>query len=166
MPRSHTRMMQVVTAVVMALLMTTAAVPVRADSPIVMAQGAHHPTAPAPADATTPEERMQRRYPQPVRAGDLIGLPVLDDDDVTLGRVQQVVRTPQGKIVLVVGYSKWFGIGGRPVAVPIEVVAILGRQIAALDMPPSEFAAAPTWSGSGAQPIPPDETIRIAITRR
>ena len=31
---------------------------------------------------------MQRRFPQPVRVGDLIGLPVLDDDSRTLGYVR------------------------------------------------------------------------------
>jgi hypothetical protein len=80
--------------------------------------------------------------------------------------VQEVVRTPQGKVELIVSYSRWWGIAGRPVAVPIEVVAILGRQIAALDMPPEEFAAAPTWTAGGARPVPADEIIRIAITRR
>src|SRR5690242_20709561 len=48
-------------------------------------------------DRLSPEEKMQRRYPQWVRAGDLIGLPVLDDDDRTLGRVMTVVRTSGGK---------------------------------------------------------------------
>ena len=32
-----------------------------------------------PMTELSPEERMQRRYPQPVRVGDLIGLPVLDE---------------------------------------------------------------------------------------
>jgi hypothetical protein len=50
----------------------------------------------------TPEQRMQRRFPQPVRVGDLIGLPVLDDSHRTLGFVHDVVRTPQNKIELIV----------------------------------------------------------------
>jgi hypothetical protein len=117
----------------------------------------------------TPAQKMQSRFPQPARVGDLIGLPVLDDDDVTLGRVRDVVRTREGKVVLVVDYHPWFGWLGwrtRPVAVPIETVAILARQIAALDMPPGEFAAAPTWSLGDSQPIGKDEKIRIAVTRR
>jgi len=150
-----------------ALLTTVTAAPsTRAESPIVLAQGAHNPTGAPPADAVTPAQRMQRRYPQPVRVGDLIGLRVLDDEDVTLGRVREVVRAPDSKISLIVAYGGWFGFGTRQVAVPIEVVAILGRQIAAVDMPPSEFAAAPTWSSAGAQTLPPDEMIKIAITRR
>jgi hypothetical protein len=137
----------------------------RGGGPVVVAQAPHNmaPLTPMPTEA---EARMQRRFPQPVKVGDLIGLPVLDDGDVTLGHVRQVVRTPQGKIRLIVSYGGWFGWGARPVAVPIEVVAILARQIAALDMPPAEFAAAPTWTAAEDRPIPPDEHIRIAITRR
>lgn len=114
----------------------------------------------------SPEAIMNCRFPQKVKVGDLIGLPMLDDDDVTLGRVQRVVRTPEGKIKLIVGYSKWFGWFGRPVAVPIEAVAILARQIASLDMPPAEYAAAPTWTQGKDVPIPDNEIIRIAVTRR
>jgi len=118
-----------------------------------------------PTQDDSPEARMNRRS-QNVRVGFLIGLPVLDDDDVTLGYVKEVVRTPEGKIKLIVSYSPWFGWFARPVAVPIEVVAILGRQIASLDMPPKQYEAAPTWTAGTDKPIPDNETIRIALTRR
>ena len=95
------------------------------------------------------DERMKRRFPQAGASRRSIGLPVLDDRSSTLGFVRQVVRTPQGKIELIVAYSGWFGWFGRPVAVPIEVVGIEGRQLASLDMPRSEYAAAPTWQGTG-----------------
>jgi PRC-barrel domain len=132
------------------------------------AEAAPEKTLQAAVD-NSPEAIMSRRFPQKVRVGDLIGLPMLDDNDVTLGHVERVVRTPEGKIRLIVGFSKWFGwFGwfGRPVAVPIEVVAILGRQIASLDMPPAEYAAAPTWTVGKDVAIPDDDIIRIAITRR
>jgi hypothetical protein len=121
-------------------------------------------SAAAHADET-PEQRMARRFPQPVKVGDLIGLPVFDDSQSTLGHVREVVRTPAGKIQLIVAYSPWFGWWGRPVAVPIEAVGIFGRQIAALDMSRREFANAPTWSGGDAMPISPSDTIRIGLTR-
>ncbi len=100
-----------------------------------------------------------------MKVGDLIGLPVLDDNQSTLGYVQQVVRTSAGKIDLIVSYSPWFGWFGRPVALPIEFVGIFGRNIASLDMSRQDFAEAPTWSGADAQPIPTTETIRIGLTR-
>jgi hypothetical protein len=114
----------------------------------------------------SPEEVMRRRFPQPVRVGDLIGLPVLDYGDSTIGRVRQVVRTPAGKIQLIVGVGGWLGFGTRPVAVPLEVVAILGRQIDALDQDRDEIETAPTWDSSKGQPIDPNEMIRIAVARR
>ena len=132
-------------------------------------------SSPSPAQQTTseisPEEKMARRFPQPIKVGDLVGLPVLDWSDRTIGYVQQVVQTPEGKIQLIVPYRAWFGWlsvawGTRPVAVPIETVAMLGRQVAALEMPREAFDAAPTFSAAQATPIGPNETIRIAITKR
>src|SRR4051812_21390625 len=83
---------------------------IRVTPPIVVAEGgAHSDSQAAPAKAATddeenlsPEEKMRRRFPQPVRVGDLIGLPLLDWDDSTLGYVRHVVRTPEGKIQLIV----------------------------------------------------------------
>jgi hypothetical protein len=124
-------------------------------------------TAPAQTpDALSPEERMQRRYPQPVKVGDVIGLPVLDFDDRTLGYVKSVVRTPAGKIQLVVPYGGLLGWGRRPVAVPIEVVAIAGRQLAALDMTRAEFDATPSWNDPQSQSLASTDIIRIGLYRR
>jgi hypothetical protein len=123
----------------------------------------HHETLPQYEPL---EAKMARRFPQGVKVADLIGLPVLNDDDVTLGHVQQVVRSPQGKIKLIVTYSRWFGWFGRPVAVPIEAVAIFGKQIASLEMPPAEYEKAPTWVVGTDRPLPESEIIRIALTRR
>ena len=83
----------------------------------------------------TPEQRMQARFPQNVRVGDLIGLPVLDDSSSTLGHVREVVRTQTDKIELIIAYRGFLGWGTRLVAVPIEVIGIQGRELASLDMP-------------------------------
>jgi hypothetical protein len=127
-------------------------------------------TAVSATKQPSPEEIMNSRYPQPIKVGDLIGLPVLDYSDSTIGYVRNVVRTPAGKIQLIVtqggwpaGWSTW---RSRLVAVPIETVAILGRQLAALEMTREQFVAAPTWSETEGQAITPNDMIRIAITRR
>jgi hypothetical protein len=117
-------------------------------------------------DAPSSEEKMQRRYPQPVKVSDLVGLPVLDDHDRTLGRVKGVVRTPSGKIQLIVPYGGFLGWRQRLIAVPIEVVGIAGRQLAALDMTRAEFDVAPAWNDPESQPIPTSEVIRIGLYRR
>lgn len=95
---------------------------------------------------------------------------MLDDNDNTLGYVQSVVRARDDKIQLIVRYGGWFGWigwGQRLVAVPIERVALIGPHVAAVDMPPEQFRTAPTWQSSpDVSEIKPDETIRVAITRR
>jgi hypothetical protein len=125
----------------------------------------------APDEPFTPEQKMQRRFPQPVRVGDLLGLPVLDDNDSTIGYVRQVTRMPDGKIALIVPYSAWFGWmrtdwGKRPVAVPIEAVAILARQLDSLDMSREDFDEAITWTPTQGQVLGPDEMTPIGLGRR
>jgi hypothetical protein len=132
----------------------------------ILAQAMIPPTGMDDAAKPMPmADRMQRRFPQPVRIGDLIGLPVLDDSASTLGFVRQVVRTPDNKVELIVSYSRWFGWFGRPVAVPIEVLGIEGRQLVSLDMPRSDYAAAATWRRDDATVLPDDATIRVALAR-
>jgi hypothetical protein len=119
----------------------------------------------------SPEEKMNSRFPQPIRVGDLIGLPVLDEHDSTLGYIRDVVRTPAGGIVLVVNYRAWLAWapvdwGRRQVGVPLETVAILARQVAALDFSRAQFDAAPVFTAAHGTPLGADETIKIAITRR
>lgn len=123
----------------------------------------------------SPEEKMSRRFPQPVRVGALIGLPVLDDNDSTIGYIRDVVRTPAGKIELVVPYGRWFGwvkLGGpfdwgrRLVGVPIETVAILARQVDAIDMPLEMFDKAPIFAAGQNTSIGREETVKIALGHR
>jgi len=155
---------------VCAVIFTSASIQAAGVARVVLAQqGA--PVESANLPGTFPQDesleaKMARRFPQKVKVADLIGLPVLDDDDVTLGHVQQVVRSPEGKIKLIVTYSRWFGWFGRPVAVPMEAVAILGKEIASLEMPPAEYKKAPTWVAGTDRPLPESEIIRIALTRR
>ena len=117
----------------------------------------------------SPQARMARRWPQKTRVAALVGLPVNDDGDRTLGIVREVVRAPDGSIRLVVAYNRtfgWFGWFTRLVAVPIEVVALYGKQLASLDMQPPAWAAAPTWVAGTDRPLAGDEIIRVALTKR
>jgi hypothetical protein len=136
-------------------------------SPLPMlAQAMVPPTGVMDSEHPMPaNERMLKRFPQPVRVGDLIGLPVLKENASTLGHVRQVVRTPKGSIELIVSYSKLWGWFGRPVAVPIEVVGIEGLQLVSLDMDEQEYARAPTWQENDTIALSNDATIRIALAR-
>ncbi len=120
-------------------------------------------SSPAP---DTIDAKYARRYPQKARVGDLIGLPVNDDDDRTLGFVRRIVRAPDGHVKLIVSYSRWFGRFGRPVAVPLEAVAIYGRQLASLEMKPDAYARAPTWTDGADVRLGDDDVVRVALMRR
>ncbi|MDE1568954.1 PRC-barrel domain-containing protein [Aquabacter sediminis] len=150
------------------LLAAPLAGPARADDgpQITRREGGAHTQPVAQEDGLTPQQRMERRFPQKARVGDLIGQAVLDFDDRTLGFVTEVARTPEGGLVLVMPYGGWFGLGGRPVGVPLEAVASLGRHINLLDLDRADLAALPDWMAKDGTPLAANETIRIAISRR
>jgi len=128
--------------------------------------GAHTEVIPNPNSNLTPVEKMNHRFPQKVRIGDLIGLPMLDYDDRTMGRITEVVRTADGRIQLIstcCGYLDW---NRHQVAVPIETVAILARQIDVLDISREDFFKLANWNDGEGMQLDADETIRIAISRR
>jgi hypothetical protein len=156
-----------VLAAVSLAVSANATTPVPAGSrPIVVAQAMIPRTGMMDAQNPMPmKERYLKRFPQPARVGDLIGMPVLDLYSKKLGYVRNVVRTPAGEIEFIVGYSQWWGWFGRPVAVPLEALGIEGGHLVSLDMSPSEYAAAPTWHDTGATPLPADATVRVALSR-
>ena len=124
------------------------------------------PNPPFPAQDNSPEARMSRRFPQPIRVGHLVGSDVVTDDRKVLGPVTQVVKTSDGKIKLIVAYSRWLGLNPRLIAVPIEKVGSLGHQVGSIDMPENEYRSSPTWSTGSDLPIANDETIMIALAKR
>jgi hypothetical protein len=136
------------------------------DSALHGAQLATSPAAMGGGEQPSPaEQRMLRRFPQAVRVGDLIGLPVIDENHRTIGYVRKVVRTAQNKVELIVDYDGWFGWEAHPVAVPIEVVGIQGRELASLDMPRSEYVTAPAWRQTDETAISDDDSVKIALSK-
>lgn len=120
-----------------------------------------------PTPAASPAERAARRFPQPVRVGDLIRRqllrPVVQQD--VLGRIAGVVRRPDGAVLLVVDAGGVLGFGTRPVVVPMEVVALLGEYVALMDLTPEQLEALPTFDGAGTTPVTPDERIQVGLVR-
>src|SRR6516164_2123007 len=141
-----------------------AAVPEPTDGrPAVLAQAMIPRTGMMDAQNPMPmKERYLKRFPQPARVGDLIGMPVLDLNSKTLGSVRRVVRNPAGETQFIVDYSRWWGWFGRPVAVPLEALGIEGGHLVSLDMSPSEYAAAPTWRDTEGTGLPNDATVLVA----
>jgi hypothetical protein len=112
------------------------------------------------------DERMKHRFPQPIRVGALVGARVIDNDSRTIGYIQHVVRTADGRIDVVVDCCGLLGFGTRPVAVPIAVLGALGRQVDSLDMPRIDYSNAPTWQSAGDTVLNKDDTVQIALARR
>jgi hypothetical protein len=128
--------------------------------------GAHSQAKRVQMGSLTPKQRMAARFPQDVRVAALVGIPVQDYDDRVLGYVSDVVRKPDGDIVLVMPEGGWFGRGGRPVGIPLETVAILGRHLNLLDIPREDVPKFPTWDPADGASIGRDQIIKIAIGRR
>jgi len=118
-------------------------------------------------EATQGSERAARRFPQPVRVGDLIGRQVLrpvEQQDV-LGRVARVVRRVDGAVLIVVSVGGVLGLGTRPVGVPVEATALLGEHLALLDLTPDQLRARPTFDAAGTTVISADQMIGVGLTR-
>jgi hypothetical protein len=82
-----------------------------------------------------------------------------------------VVRSPEGKLSLIVPYRSWFGWvrtewGKRPVAIPIETVVILARQIDSIELSREDIDDLPPWQPSQGQSVSPEEKTLIALGRR
>ena len=108
-----------------------------------------------------------RRFPQPVRVGDLIGRTVLRplESQPVLGHVRQIVRSSDGAVLVVVAYGGLFGLGARPIAVPVEAMALLGADLEIAGFMPAQLRSFPTFDAAGSVPVAPDDTIRVGLAR-
>ena len=108
-----------------------------------------------------------RRFPQPVRVGDLLERRVLQplESQPTLGWVQAVVKEPNGVIDVVVDYGGWFGLFARPIAVPVDAMALLGQYMEILDFTPKQLRQFKTFDRTGTTVVPPDSVIRVGLAR-
>jgi hypothetical protein len=106
-----------------------------------------------------------RRFPQPVRVGDLVDRRVLQplESRPVLGRVIEVVRLDDGSKKIIIRYGGWFGFGGRLIAVPIDAMVLLGNELEVLDLTPEELNRLPTYRAAGSSPLAADELIRMGL---
>jgi hypothetical protein len=107
------------------------------------------------------------RFPQPVRVGDLVGRPVLrpvESQDV-LGRVRRLVRGADGTIMVVVDFGGFLGVGRRPIAVPVDALALLGQDVEIVAFTPEQLRQFPTFSPAGTSDVADDTTIRVGLAK-
>jgi hypothetical protein len=108
------------------------------------------------------------RFPQPVRVGDLLGREVLrpvESQDV-LGRVRRVVRDQNGKILAVVDFGGFLGLGSRPIAVPVDAMVLLGQDMEIVAFTPNQLQQFPTFAPSGTiTDVPGDTIIKVGLAK-
>jgi hypothetical protein len=125
---------------------------------------------PAPAERKEPtlalEERYRARLPQPIEAGRLLGLEVVDEGNHVVGKVRDVIRMRDGTVQVVFDYLSFLWREGEHVPVPIEAVALAGQRLAILDMPREVVEKRMTWYGIGGASLPPGEKVAIAMIKR
>ena len=107
-----------------------------------------------------------RRFPQPVRVGDLLQRTVLkpvESQDV-IGHVQHVIRGADGGIRVVMSYGGLLGIGAHPIAVPVEAVVLVGKVLEVVGLTPAQLQGLPAYAGDGVT-LPADAVIRVGLAK-
>jgi len=137
-------------------------------APDGFAQGANGDVPDKNSEQLSPAAKAERRFPQPVRAGDLVGRQVLEPSNHkgVIGRVVGVARTRQGAVQIVVRYGGLLGYGARTIAVPVEATALLGQSVQVVDLDPTQLKALPDWTASAGDGVAPDERIRVGVNRK
>ena len=107
------------------------------------------------------------RFPQPVRAGDLLGREVLrpvESQDV-LGRVRRIVRDRNGQIMVVIDFGGFLGFGSRPIAVPVDAMVLIGQDMEIVAFTPKQLRQFPTFSPSGTTDVADDTIIKVGLAK-
>jgi hypothetical protein len=104
-----------------------------------------------------------KRFPQPVRVGDLIHRAVLEpvESRRILGHVEQVVRL-DGAPAIVMSFGGFLGVGSHQIAVPLDAMVLLGAELEVLDFTPQQLAQFPVYHGSGSA-LAPEEIIHMGL---
>jgi hypothetical protein len=105
-----------------------------------------------------------RRFPQPVRVGDLLRRTVLEpvESRRILGHVDRVVRFDGGKEAIVMTFGGFLGLGAHRIAVPIDAMVLLGGELEVLDFTPPQLALFPAYDGMGSV-LGPEEVILMGL---
>jgi hypothetical protein len=117
--------------------------------------------APAGVDAATFEAK---RFPQPVRVGDLLHRTVLEpvESRRILGHVDRVIRGNDGKEAIVMSFGGFFGFGAHRIAVPTAAMVLLGGELEVLDFTPQQLEHFPAYDGTGSV-LGAEEIIRMGL---
>ena len=139
---------------------------------LIAAGGVAHAQSATPGGMPPPPgmslaEFGARRFPQPVRVGDLLGRDVLRpvESQVVLGNVSALVRDAQGRIMVVVNFGGFLGIGSRPIAVPVDAMVLLGQDMEIVAFTPEQLQQFPTFSPAGTAAVGNDLVIKVGLAK-
>jgi hypothetical protein len=104
-----------------------------------------------------------KRFPQPVRVGDLVHRTVLEpvESRPILGHVDEVVRL-DGGTAIVMSFGGFLGFGAHQIAVPLDAMVLLGDELEVLDFTPQQLAHFPIYDGRGSV-LGGDEIIHMGL---
>ena len=141
-------------------------------STLVVAASIAHAQSQTPGGMPPPPgmslaESAAMRFPQPVRVGDLLGREVLRpvESQNVLGRVRDIVREGDGGISVVIDFGGFLGLGSRPIAVPVDAMVLLGRDMEVEAFTPEQLRQFPTFSRSGTNSLPDDAIIKVGLAK-
>lgn len=142
-----------------AAVLLLSAMPARAQSPT--------PGGLPPPPGMSLAESAAMRFPQPVRVGDLLRRDVIQpiESQRYLGRLEQIGRASDGSLAAVIALGGVFGIGARPVAVPVDALALLGDVVEVVAFSPDQLRQQPTYSPGSLAPLAPDATITVGLAK-
>jgi hypothetical protein len=139
---------------------------------LITADGAAYAQSATPGGMPPPPgmslaQSAAMRFPQPVRVGDLLGRDVLRPVEslVVLGHVRGLVRDAQGRIMVVVNFGGFLGIGSRPIAVPVDAMVLLGQDMEIVAFTPAKLRQCPTFSPIGTTPVGSDSVIEVGLAK-
>ena len=120
-----------------------------------------------PPPGMTLADSAAMRFPQPVRAGTLLGRDVLQpvESQNWLGVVHGLVSDSQGTVSVVVRYGGFLQVGGRLIAVPIDAMVLLGKDMEVVAFTPKQLAGFPTFTGDGTTPVAPDAILKVGLAK-
>ena len=121
----------------------------------------------APPPGMSLAQSAAMRFPQPVRVGDLLGRDVLrpvESQDL-LGHVRELIRDSKGQILVVIDFGGVFGFGSRPIAVPVDAMVLLGRDMEVVAFTPDQLGRFPTFSSSGTTRVSDDAVIKVGLAK-
>ena len=118
-------------------------------------------------DKKSKDPRAAMRFPQPVVVGTLVGRRLIEPEESqpVLGHVRGLVHNKDGDDQLVVETGGHLGIGTRLVVVDADSVALLGKQVALIDVNPDDFGKLPTYRSGSLPLVDPRGMIRLGVVK-